>query len=436
MRRETRTSKETIKIPNGLIYFIAFLLLYPFLKLFFRLKVDRRNYRPPKGPFIVLSNHISFMDFALVMMALYPRRLNAVTAQKFFYFRPLSWLLPVMGCIPKNLFDSDVRSVKHILNVYRRGGRILIFPEGRCATDGVYAGMSISTGKLIKKLEAPVVSCRLEGSYTCMPGWRNGLRFGRVRVTLANLFDSADAQRLTLEEINDQIDARLSGADAEPLEKPLALFRTRRLAEGLEHFLYYCPKCQREFTMETSGNVIRCTACDNAAALDRYGNPHPLHADSVVPETIHQWNREQTIHEMRSIHAHMPPVQVSVLVRMPAPKPGDGLAHVGRGILSLDPTGWRYAGELKGRAVELFFPLQFVPAIPYDPNNNFQIYANGNFYSFTPTDNPSACSKYAIIGEGVYRRFAPHMQMTAGYNSGFEIEPRDIGSFEKGAVTR
>jgi len=422
MRQEKRSSRGTIKTPNGLIYFIGFLLLYPFLKLFFRLKIDRKNYSPPKGPFIVLSNHISFMDFALVMLALYPRRLHAVAAQKFFYFRPLSWLLPVMGCIPKNLFDSDVRSVKHILNVYKRGGRILIFPEGRCATDGVYAGMNISTGKLIKKLEAPVVSCRLEGSYTCMPGWRSGLRFGRVCVTLANLFDPADAQRLTLDEINNRIDERLSGADAEPLEQPLALFRTRRLAEGLEHFLYYCPRCQREFTLETSGNRIRCTACGNAAELDRYGNPNPLCPDSVVPGTIQQWNKAQTIYEMRSVHAHMTPVQVSVLVRMPAEKPGDGLAHVGRGTLSLDPTGWRYTGELKGETVERFFPIQFVPAIPYDPNNNFQIYANGDFYSFTPEDNPSACSKYAIIGEGVYRRFAPHMQMTPGYDSGFDAE--------------
>jgi len=255
-----------------------------------------------------------------------------------------------------------------------------------------------------------------------MPGWRSGLRFGRVRVTLANLFDPADTRRLSLDEINAHIDARLSGADATPLENPLALFRARRLAEGLEHFLYYCPKCQREFTLETSGNVIRCMACGNAAALDRYGNPNPLSDNSIVPETIQQWNKEQTLHEMRAIHEHMAPVQVSVLVRMPAEKPGDGLVHVGRGILSLDPTGWRYAGELKGEDVAIFFPIQFVPAIPYDPNNNFQIYSNGSFYSFTPTDNPSACSKYAIIGEGVYRRFASHMQMTPGYDSGFEVE--------------
>jgi len=421
MKQENPKPRQTIKTPNGLIYFIAFLLLAPFMKLFFRLRIDRSAYNPPKGPFIVLSNHVSFMDFVLVMLALYPRRLNAVTAQKFFFFRPLSWLLPTMGCIPKNLFDPDIRSVKHILSVYKRGGRILIFPEGRCSTDGVYAGVNKSIGKLIKKLEAPVITCRLEGAYTCMPGWRSGFRFGRIHVTLANLFDPADARDLTLDEINDQIDARLSGSDAKVPEKPLSLFRARRLAEGLEHFLYYCPKCQGEFTMETRGNVIRCTACGNAAEMDRYGIPNPL-ADSAVPKTIQKWNKEQIMHEMRAIHENMAPVEVPVLVRMPAAKLGDGLVHCGRGILSLDITGWRYKGELNGEAADLFFPIGLVPAIPYDPNNNFQIYLNGSFYSFTPEDNPSACSKYAILGEGVYRRFAPHMQMTEGYDSGFCVE--------------
>ena len=84
------------------------------MKLLFRLKVDRKNYDPPKGPFVVVSNHVSFMDFLLVMLSLYPRRLNAVAAQKFYFYRPLDKLLPMMGCIPKNLFDPDVRSIIRI----------------------------------------------------------------------------------------------------------------------------------------------------------------------------------------------------------------------------------------------------------------------------------------------------------------------------------
>ena len=139
-----------VKNPNAVIYFIVFILVFPLLKLLFRLEIDKKNYSPPKGPIIVVSNHSSFMDFLIVMLSLYPRRVNAVTAQKFFHFKPLNILLPLMGCIPKNLFDPDVRAVIGIKQVLKRSGRVLIFPEGRCACDGVYAGMHRS-GQTVKK---------------------------------------------------------------------------------------------------------------------------------------------------------------------------------------------------------------------------------------------------------------------------------------------
>ena len=217
MNKKTR---KTIKTPNGLLYFLVYILFYPFLKTVFRLEVDRSAYRPPKGPLIVVSNHQSFMDFLLVMLTVYPRRLNAVAAQKFFYYRPLNWLLPMMGAIPKCLFDPDPRSIKQIMAVIKRGGRLLLFPEGRCATDGVYAGMHRATGKLVSKLKVPVASCHIEGAYNCMPFWRKGFRRGHIRVTLADLFSEEALQTLTVDEINQMIDDRLSGADKTP--QPIA----------------------------------------------------------------------------------------------------------------------------------------------------------------------------------------------------------------------
>jgi len=93
----------------------------------------------------------------------------------------------------------------------------------------------------------------------------------------------------------------------------------------------------------------------------------------------------------------------------------------------LDTTGWRYAGELNGGETALCFPIESVPAIPFDPAAGFQIYAGGSFYVFTPEDNPAACSKYALRGEGTYRRYSPHKQMTAGADSGF-YTPRETVS--------
>ena len=447
-----------IKKPNGFLYGFFYLLIYPLMKLLFHLEVNRTQYHPPKGPFIVVSNHQSFMDFLLTMLTIYPHRLNAVAAQKFFFYRPLNWLMPLMGAIPKNLFDPDMRSVLAMMEVIKRGDRLLLFPEGRCTTHGPYMGMHRSTGKLIKKLGVPVLSCRIEGAYTCMPFWRKGIRRGQVRVLLADLFSTEDTQALSVDEINSRIDARLSGEDvrssgigAEAMlggtgaearlsgaeaklsgeneelngadagtqsqAEHLGLFKAKRLAEGLENILYYCPKCQREFTLQTTYNTIRCTACGSTATMSR--NAELISGKNCNwPKTVAEWYKVQVIYEMQFLYEDMEPIKTEVIVKMPL-RAGRGPEPCGQGKLSLDSRGWRFEGELRGEDVQLFFPIETVPAVPFDPKDDFQIYAQGKFYMFTPKDNPQACVKYATIGECAYWRFASNIQMTVAQDSGF-----------------
>jgi len=406
-----------VRKPNAAIYFFTYILVYPLLKLLFRLEVDRKNYEIPEGPYIVVSNHSSFMDFLIVMLAHYPCKFNAITAQKFFLYKPLDKLLPMMGCIPKNLFDPDVRSIIGIKTVLKRGDNILLFPEGRCACDGVYAGMHKSTGKLIKKLAVPVVSSSIDGAYKCMPFWRDGIRTGRVRITIANLFSPEKLEALSIDEINNAIDTRLGrNEDALP-KKPFKTFGSRRLAEGLQFIIYWCPKCGQEFTTETKGCVIRCTACGNSAELDRDMKLNPT-PDSVIPDDIHEWYKKQASYEAQKLHNDMEPVRVYVNVLLPSEKPGEGMVKCGSGMISLEPKGWHFDGELKREQVNLFFPIDTVPALPIDPNDVFQIYANGTFYMFSPEDK-RRCIKYSVIGECAYWKFASPVLMTPRKDSGF-----------------
>jgi 1-acyl-sn-glycerol-3-phosphate acyltransferase len=405
----------TIKRPNKALYCIGFVVAYPLLKILFSLKIDRSNYHPQKGSFIILSNHQSYLDFLLPTLAAFPRRLNAVAAQKFFLYKSLNRLLAMMGCIPKSLFDSDVRTIKGVLTVLKRGDNILMFPEGRCSVAGDYMGMQRATGKLIKKAGVPVISCRIEGAYTCMPFWRKGFRAGQVRLTLTNLFSAEDTKALSADEINCAIDQSLGGEIAARTES-LHTLRARKLAEGLHNILYYCVKCGNEFTLETKGNTIRCTSCGNTASLDRYTRFIPDEG-SVAPETIQDWQREQNLHELQNLSEDMEPLTVDVTVLMPTDTPGAGVEPKGEGVLSLTLEGWRFEGELSGEPASVFIPLERVPATPFDPNDDFQIYHNGTLYMFRPT-NACACAKYATIAECAYWRFMPDPQMTPGKNNG------------------
>jgi predicted RNA-binding Zn-ribbon protein involved in translation (DUF1610 family) len=391
------------------------------MKLCFRLKVDRKELVLPKGPYIVLANHKTMLDFLFVMLPLYPRRLNAVTAQKFFLYRPLHKLLPMMGCIPKNMFDPDIRSVVGIKTILKRGDSVLLFPEGRCSANNEYVGISKATGKLLKKLGVPVISCYIEGVGVCAPHWRKGVRFGRTRVTYKNLFSEEALKSLSIDEINTAIGARLSGEEGvSPPDKPFHTSRARKLAEGLHYILYWCPKCGLEYTTETEGNTIRCSACGNAADLDRGANLIPA-ADGVIPEgRVSSWFREQVRNEMKSLSEDMEPISEKVEVYLPAAKPGAGTEVCGIGTVRLDPKGWYYDGELSGEQVNLFFPVETVPALSYDHHENFQIYSNGVYYMFVP-DDKRRCLKYVILGECIHWKFSSRKLLTHGRNSGYII---------------
>ena len=407
-----------VKRPNAILYFICYLIVYPFVKLCFRQKVDRTGLKIPDGPFIILSNHCTMPDFFMVMLAFYPRRLNAVTAQKFFLYKPLHKMLPFMGCIPKNMFDPDVRSIVGMKTVLKQGDGLLLFPEGRCSSSHAYTGMHKSTGKLIKNFGVPVISSYIEGATNCMPHWRKGFRCGNIRVTFKNLFSADDISSLSIDEINAAIDARLSGADSVPTtDKPFQTRRSRRLAEGLNNILYYCLKCKQEFTMETKGNMIYCTACENAAILGRDGRLTPTEG-SIAHEEISLWFRDQARHEMQFLSDDMQPIIEKVKVRTPSPTPGGGVMESGFGTMLLEPKGWHYNGELLGEQVNLFFPVESIPAISYNHNKDFQIYFGGDYYMFTPED-PRRCIKYVVLAECMHWKFSSRVLMTPGKNSGF-----------------
>ena len=405
---KSQKKKKEIKTPNRILYFLAFILVYPLLRLIFKITIDYSNYISPKGPCVVLCNHQSYMDFLLVMFSLYPRRLNAVAAQKFFFIKPLNIVLPLMGGIPKNLFEPDARSVLHIIKIIKRGDSLLLFPEGRISTDGTYAGIHKATGKLIKKLGVPVVSCNIEGAYVCMPFWRKGFRAGKERVTLCNLLSSEEINSLSVDEINARIDDKLVESNSNPVKKTYYVFRPNQLTQGLENILYLCPACNNEFTTQTSGNDIWCTVCKRKATMDRYAIFSSRHD---LPRSVQEWYKIQVEHEMQSLFEDMKPIIIPVDVSISSAE-AKGLEATGRGELSLDCKGWYYNGEINGEKVNLFFSVETVPALPFDPNINFQIYSKGKYHAFTPYENKRACVKYSILGECAYHKFNTDVQMT------------------------
>jgi len=406
-------SGSSVKRPNALLYCFAYALGYPLLKLLFRLDDGRKDFVRPKGPFLVIANHSTMLDFLFVMLPFYPRRINAVTTSRYFFSRPLNKILPMMGCIPKDQFEPDFMSIKHVKSVLKRGGSILLFPEGRCSTDGAFSGIHNATGKLVKNLGVPVISCYIDGAYTCLPHWRKGIRLGRVRVSMSELFSIEDTQELSVDEINNAICARLSGEDEPRSGKPIRTLHARRLAEGLEHILYWCPKCGMESTMVSKGNEFRCTACGNCAVVAKTGKLVPKN-DSIIPDTVSDWYVEQARHLSQELSEDMEPIIGTVNIQVTPSGKSGGAMQTGRGELVISPKGWAFEGLLNGEPAELFFPVETVPAVPFEYDGDFMIYAHGNIYRFMP-EYPRLGLRYSLLGELAHRKFSTRSVITHGH---------------------
>jgi len=416
-QKETRKSSKKKKHPigrppNGLLYFFAFVLAYPMAKLLFRLDDGRKDFAPPKGPFLIVANHSTMLDFLLVMLPFYPRRINAIITNRYFFSHRLKRILTTMGCIPKSQFEPDVLSIKRVISVIRRGGSILLFPEGRCSTDGAFAGIHTSTGKLVKHLGVPVISCYIEGAYSCVPHWRKSLKTGRIRVSVNELFTADDTSKLSVEEINDALCLRLSGKSGKRPGAPTGPFREKRLAQGLEQILFWCPCCNKEYTMLSSGNRFVCTACRVIVNLDKNGNLNALH-DSALPKSIHDWYMAQAEYLSARLSETMKPLSKTVTIEVTSTSSKNDAVKSGSGNLTLSPVGWAFTGEIEGANTHLAFPIDTVPAIPFEYNGDFLIYAHGNIYRFNASEGVPG-TEIAMLGELAHKKFAIKPLITMG----------------------
>jgi hypothetical protein len=314
------------------------------------------------------------------------------------------------------MFEPDALAVKNIIDLIKRGDSLLLFPEGRCTIDGTYAGIYKATGKKNKKLGVPVVNGGIQGSYIVWPYWRKRFKRGYIRLTITNLFTAEETKTLEIDEINSRIDDIFRRCDTNPASREFYTFNKKDIAKDLEGILFLCPCCGSEFTLETKEDVIWCTMCENAAIMDRYAALSSAQ-EYKMPESVQKWYRLQVAHVNKLLSEDMEPIEIPVKVEVSLPK-SDGVKNEPEhqeydyGILSLDKKGWYYEGDIFGKAVKEFFPIDTVPALPFDVMDNFQIYAKGRFHKFTPIDNPIACAKFSILGECAYYRFASKIQMT------------------------
>ncbi|ALJ21152.1 lysophospholipid acyltransferase family protein [Microbacterium sp. No. 7] len=159
----------------GVTYFIGRWLIAPLVRLIYRPRIEGRRNLPRKGPIILASNHLSFIDsFVIPMFA--PRPVYYLAKSQYFEGKGVKgWLsrslFTAIGATPvrRGAGQAALEALDQQRRILESGRAIALYPEGTRSLDGrLYKGR---TGAAFLALEtgAKVVPVGLIGTNDAMP---------------------------------------------------------------------------------------------------------------------------------------------------------------------------------------------------------------------------------------------------------------------------
>ena len=154
-------------------FLIGFVKLtgWPVQWLCFRTKITYENRavqsRRIKGSAIVVSNHTSVFDYAVLIFVFFGRILRTQMAELLFRKGLLGPFLKGMGGIYVDRDSHNMGFVQKSLAILEKDGVVCVFPEARLARPGEERPLPFQTSPFYLALEsgAPVIPVYTNGSY-------------------------------------------------------------------------------------------------------------------------------------------------------------------------------------------------------------------------------------------------------------------------------
>ncbi|MBR2319639.1 MAG: VTT domain-containing protein [Clostridia bacterium] len=385
-------SKTKVRKVNGFLMVVLYAGVRIYLWLHgVRLKATNKIGKMEQ-PSIVLCNHGSFIDFIYASALVRKQKPHFIVARLYFYHTYLGWLLRSVGAFPKSMFTADIENVKNCLTVLRNGEVLAMMPEARLSTVGRFEDIQENTYSFIKKSAVPVYTVKINGDYLADPKWGKGLRRGAlVEAELDTLFTAEEVAQLSLNELKERVEARLTYDELAWLEeRPTVHYRSKRMAEGLENILTTCPLCGKQHTITTQKDALYCEHCGYLTSInDRYAFTDDFRFRNFAD--WYDWQKAERKNEILRDENYT----LSSAVELRLPSDGKGLTrHSGKGVCTLNRNGLTYIGTKDGKKVELTFSLNRIYRLLFGAGENFEIYDGTEIHYFVPTEKRSAVDWY------------------------------------------
>lgn len=128
-----------------------------------RWRVEGKKNVPRKGPLIVVSNHMTYVDPPLLGASV-PRRIMFMAKEELFDFSLLGLVVRAYGAFPVRRSGVDRIALRRAFEVLKKGEVLGMFPEGRRSFSNKLLEAQPGTAFIASRSGAPIVPVGISGS--------------------------------------------------------------------------------------------------------------------------------------------------------------------------------------------------------------------------------------------------------------------------------
>ena len=252
----SKKKKKWIYPRHQVVRNLLYLVMYPYCRLKFGVKIERMKDQQNR-PYLILLNHQMVFDQFLVGMA-FKGPIYYVATEDIF---SLGWVSSIIryliAPIPIKKQTTDVQAVRTCYKVAKEGGTIAIAPEGNRTYSGKTEHMNPAIASLAKTLNLPIAFFRIEGGYGVQPRWCDKARRGKMRGYFSRVIMPEEYKEWSNDELYHVIQKELYVNEA----KVTTNYYHRKNAEYMERLFYVCPHCGLSI-FESHGDKVACKTCN------------------------------------------------------------------------------------------------------------------------------------------------------------------------------
>ncbi|NMM40541.1 MFS transporter [Pseudoalteromonas arctica] len=194
------------KVPEFFLRFVIYLLTI----CMYRVRTKGEHNIPSEGAAVLVSNHVSFVDWMFILAAS-PRPIRFMVFAPIYYSPALHWLFKMAKAIPIDSEKSNPQAFQQafdeVAKALDNGELVGIFPEGRLTGDGSIAIFRRGIERIILRSPVAVIPVHLGGLWGSMFSRKAKWRLPRLKWSLVavTVDEPIAANEVTAEQLRERV---------------------------------------------------------------------------------------------------------------------------------------------------------------------------------------------------------------------------------------